>query len=153
MKKLRKPSIFIGLMVAALVCFSSCDKINHTRETVSEFTSTITSIEKMKGIMEEHNEINDFPKEDIEELLEYGRSAVEHSKKIDYDFLNEIYPKLGTAFEDNLVKGIDLIVQGYQENNQQLADEGSELVKSWGNWFEENVENIKPLSFLKDRFQ
>lgn len=147
-KKLR---VFMILMTALLIVLTGCERINRTRETVTEFTSTITSIQQMQDIMEEHKEVADFSAEDIEELVEYGRLAVEHAQKIDYDFLNEIYPDLGTNFEDNLVKGIDLMVKGYQENNQQLADEGAELIESWGNWFEENVENIRPLSFLKDR--
>ena len=149
MNLLTAKKVFFLLTAIALIAQYGCQKLIETKNMVTDFATTIRSTERVTKLVSEKKDIVDFTEEEAKELIQYGKLALENAQKIDFELLNRLYPELGDKFEDELISGVNLIVKGYEEKNKVMIQEGKSLIEKWGNWFEENIENIKPLSFLK----
>ncbi len=143
--------ISVFIITTLLIILGACDRINQTRKVITDLVQTIEVSDKIKMIAEEGEALTEqIPEDELEKIIDLGSYAVENAKKIDHELLNKIYPDLGDKFQENLVVGIDLILKGYRGKNDDITQEGKELIESWGEWFDTNLEKIKLLSFLRE---
>jgi len=138
------------LLMLTIGLILGCQKIAEKQKSVSGFVNTVKSTKQLSSMIEDKKEKRDFSEEEIEELIEVGKKILENAKKIDYQALNKVYPELGDNFQHVLIEGYELVVKGYEEKDDELIRKGKKKIDSWGEWLEENLDNIKPLSYLKE---
>lgn len=142
----------LALNCAIMICIllsGGCQRIIQTKNLIRDAAAAIRSSNEITSIVKSDKKMSEMGEEEIKKLVEYGKFIKENADKLDYELLNKIYPDLGDKFEKELIAGVTLILKGYEEKNEDMIGEGKKLLDSWNNWFETNVDNIKPLSFLK----
>ena len=82
-------------------------------------------------------------KEEMESIIDYEKQALEIGKKVNIDKLNQKYPKLGSNFENNFLKGLTLYIQGIETVDANIAIEGQNLKSKWDSWYIDHLGKIK----------
>jgi hypothetical protein len=76
-------------------------------------------------------------------ILNLLNNAFVESKSVDINLLNIHYKNLGNHYKNEFIKGLELVIMGYQESDSIKVINGYILLNNWGNWYTENFDKIK----------
>jgi hypothetical protein len=119
--------------------FSKNDKINY-------FEHLSKSIEYSNQGASIANENHPFLSLDLTEkkkFINFKREAINEGLLVNIDTLNSRHPHFGSYFRDNYLKGLQLLIDGYNKSNEQNIIKGFSLLDKWADWYSANLENIK----------
>jgi hypothetical protein len=139
---------FIGWPVCAFLMFTSIPDlgaISHVKDTVSQFVATMESANLASRVVNKGTAYSVMGEADAHEMMRHYRAALLHAEKVDTEFLNQKYDGWGTHFEKEFLAGLRLVVDGNDKADAVKSLAGQKLMDSWGNWFNENVDEIRRL--------
>ena len=87
--------------------------------------------------------LTDLEDEDVIKWIDFNRKALYEAKFVDIEKLNSYHPNYGNHFRDEYIKGLQLIIDGYDNDKYQQLFQGQILVNSWVEWFNANIQNIR----------
>ncbi len=76
-------------------------------------------------------------------FVDFKRDALEEGLLVNLDALNSRHPNFGNYFRDFYLKGLQILIEGYDKNNEQNVIQGFSLLDTWADWYSANLENIK----------
>jgi len=81
--------------------------------------------------------------EEMDQIIGLHKKAIKEAKLVDINQLNNRLNNFGTHYRDEFVKGLELIVEGYEKHDNRKYMAGSLLRYKWGEWYKANIDNIK----------
>ncbi|MFH1957779.1 MAG: hypothetical protein ABIJ15_04815 [bacterium] len=139
---------FIGWPVCAFLMFASVPDVtaqSHKKETVVAFTATMESANLASRVVNRGTAFSVMSQADADEMMRHYRAALAYAEKVDTDFLNEKYEGWGSHFEREFLAGLRLVVEGNDKADATISLAGQKLMDSWGDWFNQNVKEIRKL--------
>lgn len=76
---------------------------------------------------------------DMQKIVDLRRKALEESKLVDAEVLDRKYDGFSSHFTGEYVKGLQLFIAGYDEDDSSKFLEGQILLDKWGDWYESNM--------------
>ena len=92
------------------------------------------------------NKVDDFTivdPEDMDQVIDLYKKAIEEAVLVDINQLNNRLNNFGNHYRDEFIKGLKLIVEGYEKHDNTKYMNGSLLLYKWGEWYTANIDNIK----------
>ena len=80
---------------------------------------------------------------EIKKYIDLKRKALEEGKLVDIGKLNGDHPNFGNHFHDEYLKGLQLLIDGYQKQQNQYIIQAQVLLDNWSDWYSANLSNIK----------
>lgn len=140
--------IQVGLAVLLIrtgIGFFKSSPLSHEKKAVSQFIATMESANLASRVVNRGSAFSVMSKSDADELMRHYRAALAHAEKVDSDFLNEKYEGWGDHFEKECLAGLRLVVEGNDKADATISLAGQKLMDSWGDWFNQNVKEIRKL--------
>lgn len=81
--------------------------------------------------------------EEMEQIIDLHKKAIEEAVLVDINQLNNRLNNFGNHYRDEFIKGLELIVEGYEKHDNRKYMDGSLLLYKWGEWYTVNIDNIK----------
>lgn len=81
--------------------------------------------------------------EEMDQIIDLHKKAIEEAKLVDINELNDRLNNFGNHYRDKFIKGLELIVEGYEKHDNRKYTDGSLLLYKWGEWYTANLDNIK----------
>lgn len=110
-----------------------------------EFIAAMESANRASQAVNRGTPYSIMSEEDAEDMMQHYRAALAHAEKVDTDFLDAKYDGWGTHFRDEFRAGLRLVIAGNDNADASKSLAGQRLMDSWGDWFNQNVENIRKL--------
>src|ERR1035438_845750 len=79
----------------------------------------------------------------IDKIVEYRRLAYETGQKANIDFLNKVFPELGTHFRDQFLQSVQLFLAAYDADSPSLLQQAGTLSDQWADWYQPNQSAIQ----------
>ncbi|MDO9464548.1 MAG: hypothetical protein Q7J67_04540 [bacterium] len=139
---------FICWPVCAFLMFTSVPDVNtryHEKETIADFVATIESANLASRVVNRGSAFSVMSESDVDELMRHYRVALAHAEEVDIDFLNQKYDGWGDHFENEFLAGLRLVVEGNGKADATISLAGQKLIDSWGDWFNQNMNEIRKL--------
>jgi membrane-bound ClpP family serine protease len=139
---------FVVWPVCAFLMFASVPDVHvksQEMETVVAFTATMESANLASRFVNKGVAFSVMSQADTDDMMRHYRVALVHAEKVDTNFLNEKYDGWGTHFEKEFLSGLRLVVEGDEKVDATISRTGQKLMDSWGNWFNDNVKEIRKL--------
>lgn len=76
-------------------------------------------------------------------FIDFKRQALKEAQLVNIDTLNSRHPNFGNYFKEDYSKGLQLLIDGYDKNNEQNIAQAFSLLDLWADWYSANLENIK----------
>ena len=89
------------------------------------------------------NAFDTFGIKEMTSIIDNYRKALSESQQVEINTLNERLSGFGKHYQNEFINGLNLIIEGFDENNQQKSFKGQVLLDNWGNWYSENLNKIK----------
>lgn len=85
----------------------------------------------------------DMSREDFDKILVLYKSALREANLVTDEVLTKANPALPNIYRSYFQKGIELCISAWENRKPIEVMQGSALVDSWGDWYEQNHRNIK----------
>jgi hypothetical protein len=131
-------SIYLVLSITLLFGCSS-----NKSDTVNHLASTIDYHNKAAAISNKGPAWSAYSKEDLEKMTAYNRMALKEARLIDFEALNKDYATLGDHCQQELLKGLELMVEGDQNGDGQMSLSGQVLMDRFGEWYHSHFVEIR----------
>ncbi len=79
----------------------------------------------------------------LQEIIDKNEQALEEAKKVDIGFLNNRLNGFGDHYKNEFIDGLELMVSGFKNDDQEMFIKGQVLLDNWGEWYSNNMEKIK----------
>jgi len=80
---------------------------------------------------------------EVKRFIDLKRKALEEAKLVNIEGLNRDHPNFGNHYRDEFVRGLQLLIEGYEKQDNNKIFEASILLDRWGDWYTANLENIR----------
>ena len=116
----------------------SCAKSN-----IQHFSQSIVYSNQATQLINMGESFELISPEQMDEIVEYKRKAFKEARLVEIEDLNRHYPDFGNHYRDELIKGLELFIEGFENNDNLKILAGQMLDEKWGVWYEDNIEAIK----------
>lgn len=127
--------IIIGCFIVTLGCYES------HKSTVNHFSQSIDHNNQATRIINKKSPYITLG--DMNKIIELKKKALEEAQLVNIEKLNQRYRDFGNHFKDEYMKGIELFIEGIENENAEKSMLGQVLEDKWGSWYEQNIERIK----------
>lgn len=131
---------YINLFVFVLL-FISCNTFSNNN--IEHFMNTIDYCNKATKIINKGAQYEIIPKSDVDKIAEYFESALVEGSKVNINDLNKHYPDFGTNFQKYLLAGLELYIDGYNNNDAEKMITSQMMMDKWAIWYDENIDQIR----------
>jgi len=76
-------------------------------------------------------------------FIDFKRQALVEALLVKTDTLNSRHPNFGNYFRDDYLKGLHLLIDGYNKNSDKDIVQAFSLLGTWADWYSANHENIQ----------
>jgi hypothetical protein len=132
------PSIWLVILIAL---FFACS--GNKSDTVNHLAATIDYHNKAATISNKGPAWSADSKEDIEKIDAYNKMALEEARLIDFAALNKEYPSLGDHCQQELLRGLELMLEGNQKGDANMSLSGQVLLDRFGEWYHSHFDEIR----------
>ena len=139
---------FICWPICAFLMFTAVPNLqalSHEKNTVSEFIAAMESANLASRVVNKGTVYSVMSETDADDMMRQYRTALLHAEEVDTDFLNQKYNGWGTHFEKEFLTGLRLVVEGNDKADVTKSLAGQKRMDSWGDWFNEHVDEIRKL--------
>jgi hypothetical protein len=84
--------------------------------------------------------------DNIDRIVAYRKTAQEHGRKTNIEVLNSIYPELGARFRDDFLTFIDMFLEAYESNSDEILKQADGRNDRWSDWYQANQKAIQAAS-------
>jgi hypothetical protein len=137
---------FAGMPIFAFMMFTTIPtspKVIRTNQNINHFINSIDFSNQAAKISNHSLPFTDLKNEDIALIIDLKRKALNEALLVDCKKLNKRFDDFGSRFETVYIKGLTLLIDGYDNNNSENFISGQILLDNWGSWYSENFEKIK----------
>jgi len=86
---------------------------------------------------------------EMKKSIEFYKKAFEEGKLVNIDMLNKDHPNFGNHFRDDYLKGLQLLIDGYEKKIDRAYLQGQILLEKWGTWYSANFDNIRARNMVE----
>jgi hypothetical protein len=126
----------VSLIILAISCGSGNSSVEH-------FSKSIDLRNQAARIQNAGDAYETVSSDEMETIIELFRKALVEAKLADIKSMNKHYPDFGNHFNDEFIRGLELILEGYDKNEPMKHLEGQILEEKWGTWYENNFDAIR----------
>jgi hypothetical protein len=94
-------------------------------------------------ILNKNGSYETLDNQSMETIIKYNKLALKEAKLVNIKILNERYNGFGDHYNAEFVKGIEMFISGYEDNDDVKFLKGQVLIEQWGTWYSDNVAGIK----------
>ena len=113
------------------------------RQDLSEFSSTLSALNKalhVHGALNRRAALSSNSESTSDPTIEFYRIALTHAEAVDPASLNERLAGLGDHFQNELLVGLRLVVEGKESGSTSRSSEGRKLLAAWLLWHHQTLE-------------
>lgn len=110
--------------------------IDHLKESI-EYSNEATRLDNQGQSFSSPTET------EMKKYIDLKRKALEEGKLVDVEKLNNDHPNFGNHFRNEYLKGLQLLVDCYDKQQNQYIIQAQILLDNWSDWYSANLENIK----------
>jgi hypothetical protein len=130
-----------GLLFIMIGMFACCFKTkDSTADHVSKALDYNNSATAIKNRGKAYEEVS---QQDIAEMISYYKRALEEAKLADIESMNRHYRGFGDHFQQEFIKGLELLLEGYQPDGEKKLFAGQVLLDQFGQWYENHLNEIR----------
>ena len=138
--RVKKKSIIIAIIIFLVILASSC---TNEKSTVQHFTESINYANEATRLRNKGGPYEFMDPEDSGKMLEFMKKALEEARLVNTEILNRRYPDFGNYYRDKFIKGLELFIEGSEENDNIKLLAGQRLDDEWEVWYEQNIDAIR----------
>ena len=112
-------------------------------QNTNHLFSSIDFSNKATAIINQSEPIDTLDYKSMEKIMGYKNQALAEAKKVDIEMLNQRLDGFGDHFNEEFMKGLEIIIEGYETNDPEKFLQGQILDDKWGVWYSNNIERIK----------
>lgn len=135
----------IGILVVFGVFILVDQMFPPNNNDVKHFSNSMDLANKATGVSNAGGAFEQISEDDIEQMIEYYKQALEEAQQVDVAKLNRDYTNFGDHYRDEFMKGMELFVEGLGQSDQEMSLNGQVLLDRWGTWFSDNIDEIRKL--------
>jgi len=112
-------------------------------QNINHFIASIDFSNKASTIINQNEHISTLEKESMEKMMSFIRQALMEAKQVEIKMLNQTLDGFGDHFNDEFIKGLEILIDGYETNDSDKFLQGQILDDKWGTWYSKNIDRIK----------
>lgn len=129
------PVIACGLVLFGAGCLSS------PSTNIQNFTKSINYDNQATKLLNASSATD----QDLYDAIQYQQQALEVARLVDTEKLNEAYATFGDHYKSEFIAGLEVMINGYNNRDNNTFLEGQVILDQWGSWYEENIDKIRSL--------
>jgi hypothetical protein len=110
---------------------------------LSHFIKSINYSNEAAKLSNQGKPFESVDKADMKKFIDLKKKALEEAKLVNIEQLNRDHPNFGNHYRDEFMKGLRLLIEGYEKEDNGKIIEASILFDRWGDWYSSNLENIR----------
>jgi len=126
------PSVWLVLLITLL--FGCSRDKDHSAAPVLHLSAAIEAMSAAEAITN-NARWGKTGKEGPEQISTYYKIALDEARLIDFAALNKDYPALGDHCQQELLRGLELIVEGDQKIDVKISSSGHDLFDRFLAWY------------------
>ena len=114
-------------------------KVKNVECFIKSTELALEGIDYYNAIARPYQPIN---KQTMDSVVNCSRRALTEARKVNIEMLNDDYKGLGDHYRNEFIRGLELYIMGYDEENDIKYLQGQIIFDKWGVWYIENFDNI-----------
>jgi len=110
---------------------------------LSHFINSINYSNEAAKLNDQGKLFSSVSESEMKGFIDLKRKALEEGKLVDIEKLNNDHPNFGNHFRDEYLKGLQLLIDGFDKHQDQDFIQVQILLDKWGDWYIANLDNIK----------
>jgi hypothetical protein len=138
----------LSLLALVLIIFiiSGCSSKSENSENIKLFSESIDLSNSATIILNKIGDENrQWTAEEYLQVLEHQKDSLSKAVLVDIEKLNKDYKDFGNQYKNNFINGLELMIAGWEERDNDKLMQGQILDDKWENWYTDNINNIKKL--------
>ncbi|MCG2725306.1 MAG: hypothetical protein L6420_03440 [Elusimicrobia bacterium] len=133
--------VFIGSLILASFLLSSQNDPRGI--TASHVINAINYKNQATIIINSDKESSVIRKNESDAMFKFYNNALSEAKMADIALMNEHFPGFGDHFEQEFIKGLEMILDGHKSGDVKKSINGQLLGGQWTKWYNENFDKIQ----------
>lgn len=138
--RLLRWSLYSILLVSLIGCGQKWSQSE--KENAEHFIQSIRLVVQAHGVSNKRGAIA-MSRADFDEMLSLYKNALSEAAIVTDEVLAKAHPELPKNYRLYFQKGMELRISSWESSRPYEEIQGSALMDSWGDWFEQNRRNIK----------
>lgn len=134
----KKFQVFIILTIILLL--SGCSLLTATNNP-EHITKSIDFSNQATAIM--NRDGTKLEAQEMKQVINFEKSALNEARLVDINALNKHYDNFGDNWRDKYIKGLELFIEGIEENNNEKSLSGQVLLDKYYTWYSANIDKIQ----------
>lgn len=133
-------------LILGVFIISGCSSKNVNSENIKLFSESIDLSNSATIILNKIGDENrQLTAEEYLQVLKHQKDSLSKAVLVDIERLNKDYKDFGNQYKNNFINGLELMIAGWEERDNDKLMQGQILDDKWENWYTDNINNIKKL--------
>lgn len=117
-----------------------------TDTTMDKFYRSLELSQKATHLINNDSAYSNMSEEEMKKIIDFEKQALEVSKTFDAKYLDSKYNGLGQHYKNEFVEGLNLFVEGFENQDAEKSVKGQKLKDQWDDWY---INNLKKINNVK----
>ncbi|MGD9486922.1 MAG: hypothetical protein AB7W47_02800 [Calditrichaceae bacterium] len=131
--------IFLSYFLIPFYIFSNTTDISH----IEHFIKSIDYSNHGTRLLNQGESFVLIDDTIMNKVISFKKDALKEAVQIDIEKLNEVLNGFGDHYKKEFISGLELFIDGYENNDAEKIIMGQVLLEKWGNWYDDNIDKIK----------
>ncbi len=140
-QKIGQIGLYLGALAALFVTLQDLGIVRRPANLQSDKSHIFQSIQ---ASIRAHNILKNSPldTEEKEVLIQTFQDALKEAGHVDIRKIEKQLPGFETAYGDHFIRGLRLLVEGFENDESAKSFEGAFLLERWARWNRDNRERL-----------